>query len=119
MEPQVSQILADKVAEVIVSGFFAELMPDVPLSGSWFASDFAESNPKAAQAFAKVYDQAVELIAANPEQSKKAYLKYSPIRPDVLARVQLNKWIRACLQCSAEQNHLKIRLLTLGVGLFL
>lgn len=93
MEPQFSQIVADKAASVVVEGFFAKLMADVPLSGNWLAADFVQTNSTdTAQRLVAVYDKAVDFIRKDPETAKSYYPKYTGVRPEILPSVQINIW---------------------------
>jgi ABC-type nitrate/sulfonate/bicarbonate transport system substrate-binding protein len=40
LEPSATQIIKDGVGYSVFPGFYADLMPDVPLSGHWIAADF-------------------------------------------------------------------------------
>jgi NitT/TauT family transport system substrate-binding protein len=93
MEPQFSQIMADGVAEIVVAGFFAKLMPDVPLSGHWFAQGFSEGQSEETRAlFVSCYDRAVDFIRSDPDKARLMYQNYVPARADILPKVQLNHW---------------------------
>src|SRR5260221_3946446 len=77
MEPQASLIISKGIGRVIVDGFFAKLMPDVPLSGHWLSSQFVEQEgAEAAKRFVGAFDKAISFIRENPEQAKAYYVKY-------------------------------------------
>jgi len=95
VEPEASALLATGRTRSIVDGFYAKLLPDLPLSGWWVSARFSErpENRSAIEAVVKAYSRAVAFIAANPEESKQHFRGYVEIRDDVLPRMQLNKWL--------------------------
>jgi NitT/TauT family transport system substrate-binding protein len=96
MEPQYSQIIADGAAKNLMDGLFAKVMPDVPLSGHWLSARFADNTDKQKlAAFVGAYDRAVDFIRQNPEDAKRAYKNYIPLREDLLPKLQLNKWTKS------------------------
>lgn len=96
MEPQYSQIIADGAAERLVDGLFAKVMPDVPLSGHWLSARFADATDKQRLvAFVGAYDRAVDFIRQHPEDAKRAYKNYIPLREDLLPTLQLNQWAKS------------------------
>lgn len=96
MEPQAGQIIADGVATVLVEGFFAKLMPNVPLSGHWVTASFASSeNEENVKRFVEVFDRAVDFIRANPDSAKAHYLTYTGLREELLSSMQLNDWSKS------------------------
>ena len=93
MEPQASLIISKGVGRVIVEGFFAKLMPDVPLSGHWLSSQFVEKEGvESAKRFVGAFDKAINFIRENPEQAKGYYVKYIGVEQQSLATIQLNDW---------------------------
>ena len=100
VEPNASELILDKIAFPIVKGFYAELMPDVPLSGHWISENFIKSNTKEkTEAIIRAMDKAVKFINENPEKAKSYLVKYGNVREDVVGKIQLNKW-----RTHAEQN---------------
>ncbi|MBL7946789.1 MAG: ABC transporter substrate-binding protein [Flavobacteriales bacterium] len=96
MEPQASMITSQGVATVVIPGFFAKLMPDVPLSGHWLAAQFVESHDAAVSArFAAAFDRSVDYIRANPEDAKQSYIMHIGIEQSALTSIQLNKWVKS------------------------
>lgn len=94
LEPSASQIMKDGIAQPIISGLYAELMPDVPLSGHWIGADFLKDNDKETiDRIIRAIDKAVKLINENPAKAKEYLVKYANVREDVVANVQLNKWV--------------------------
>lgn len=94
LEPSASQMIKDGIAVPIVSGLYAELMPDVPLSGHWIGADFIDNNDEETiEKIIKVINKAVKLINENPAKARKYLVKYANVREDVVDNVQLNKWV--------------------------
>lgn len=103
MEPQASLITSQGVATVVIPGFFAKLMPDVPLSGHWLSAQFVENHDVAVSArFAEVYDRAVDYIRSNPNDAKQSYTMHLGIEQSALLNIQLNHWVKAAELQSAQ-----------------
>lgn len=93
MEPQASLIISKGVGRVIVDGFFAKLMPNVPLSGHWLSSQFVKKEGAVtAKRFVEAFDKAISFIRENPKQAKGYYVKYIGVEQQSLANIQLNNW---------------------------
>lgn len=82
LEPSASQIMKDGVGVSIFPGFYADLMPDVPLSAHWIAADFySRANKKQIAAILEVYDRAIdfcrrdELIITKDLRERKAVME--------------------------------------------
>jgi NitT/TauT family transport system substrate-binding protein len=93
LEPTAAQIIADGAGQSIFPGLYADLMPNVPLSGHWVAADFlTRSDPETVRKFVRAYERAVEYIRSNPAAAKQYLVEYANVRPDTLSRVNLNPW---------------------------
>ena len=93
LEPQATQIIADKIGYPIVNGLYAQLMPNVPLSGHWISEDFVKNHDKEqSEKIIKAIDKAVDLINNNPSKAKEYLIKYANVREDIADKVQLNPW---------------------------
>lgn len=93
LEPTATQIVVDRVGRSIFDGFYADLMPDVPLSGHWISSDFArEADPETVQAFVAAYRKALDFIRKDEHDARKYLVKYANVRADILDKVGLNPW---------------------------
>jgi ABC-type nitrate/sulfonate/bicarbonate transport system substrate-binding protein len=99
LEPQATQIIADKIGYSIFAGFYAQLMPNVPLSGNWISEDFYNKyGIENAKRIIDAVDKAVDFINNNPDKAKQYLIKYANVREDIVSQVQLNPW----------EKHLKI-----------
>lgn len=93
LEPTATQIIADSVGRSIFSGFYADLMEDVPLSGQWIASDFYNRSDKnVIKKIVNAYNRAVDFCRNNEDSAKKYLVKYANVREDILKKVNLNPW---------------------------
>lgn len=93
LEPQAAQIIKDKIGYPIVNGLYAQLMPNVPLSGHWISADFVKKYGKEqCEKIIKAIDKAVDFINNNPTKAKEYLVKYANVREDVVGNVQLNPW---------------------------
>lgn len=95
VEPYATQIIKDGTGVSIFPGFYADLMPDVPLAGHWIAADFYSRVDKAQlTAFINAYDQAIQFCREHEREAKAYLVKYANVRPDIVADVNLNPWKR-------------------------
>jgi NitT/TauT family transport system substrate-binding protein len=75
-----------------MSYIFTEVQPGLNIAG-WVASGkWARENPKAAQAFRRVIQRAIDLLENNPEEKTKAILQFTKLSPDLLQKITLDKW---------------------------
>jgi NitT/TauT family transport system substrate-binding protein len=93
LEPNATQIIEDGVGISIFPGFYADLMPDVPLSGHWIAADFyGRADRNQLTAFLNAYEDAIKFSREHETEAKEYLPKYAGVRPDILADVNLNPW---------------------------
>jgi NitT/TauT family transport system substrate-binding protein len=75
-----------------ISYIFTEAQPGLNIAG-WVASaKWAKDNPQAAVAFRRVLQRSMDLLESNPEERTKAILQFTPLKPDLLQRITLDKW---------------------------
>jgi len=75
-----------------ISYIFTEGQPGLNIAG-WVASGkWVRENPKAAQAFRRVIQRAIDLLQNNPEEKTKAILQFTKLNPELLQRITLDKW---------------------------
>jgi NitT/TauT family transport system substrate-binding protein len=75
-----------------LSYIFTESQPGLNIAG-WVASaKWAKENPQAAVAFRRVLQRAMDLLESNPEEKTKAILQFTPLKPDLLQKITLDKW---------------------------
>jgi ABC-type nitrate/sulfonate/bicarbonate transport system substrate-binding protein len=93
LEPNATQIIKDGAGVSICPGFYADLMPDVPLSGHWIAADFhARASKPQIAAFLSAYERAIEFCREREKEAKVHLVKYANVREDILPDVNLNPW---------------------------
>jgi NitT/TauT family transport system substrate-binding protein len=96
LEPSATQIMKDGVARPLLAGFYAKLMPEMPLSGHWLSADYLrQADPEQIAAILRAYRKAIELCSSNPAAAKQYLVKYANVRDDVLVDVGLNPWVMA------------------------
>lgn len=75
VDPLRSRIVATNIGSVAAE-YFAEVNPDVLVSG-WLASgDWAKKNPEAVKGFRQSIDEGLEFVRKNPEEAKAIEKKY-------------------------------------------
>nr|VFJ91804.1 MAG: NMT1-like family protein [Candidatus Kentron sp. LFY] len=86
-----AQVLRDRgQVDVLVDGYYAEVMPDVPLSGAWFV---AGRLPMALESrIYSVFDNALRLIRSDRGKALRAFSDFTKISPDVYNKIGLNRW---------------------------
>ncbi|HEY2091313.1 MAG TPA: ABC transporter substrate-binding protein [Thermoanaerobaculia bacterium] len=95
VDPQATQLIVDGVADVLVPGFYAKAIPEMPLSG-WWVADAANRRPDRSTFVVPVvnaYARAVRYISEHPEEAKRHFKNYVAISDNALPRMQLNKWL--------------------------
>lgn len=93
LEPTATQIIKDNAGDSILKGFYAELMPDLPLSGHWVAADFyARADKELLSAFIDAYEKAIIFCREHEREAKSYLTKYANVREDILNDVNLNPW---------------------------
>jgi NitT/TauT family transport system substrate-binding protein len=76
----------------VLSYMFVELQPGLNIAG-WVASGrWVKQHPKEAVAFRRVLQRAMDLLENNPEEKTKAILQFTPLKPELLSRITLDKW---------------------------
>lgn len=76
----------------VLSYMFVEVQPGLNIAG-WVASGrWVKEHPRQAQAFRRVLQRAMDLLEHNPQEKTDAILKFTPLKPDLLSRITLDKW---------------------------
>jgi NitT/TauT family transport system substrate-binding protein len=75
-----------------ISYIFTESQPGLNIAGFVASAKWVKENPKAAQAFRRVIQRAIDLLENNPEEKTKAILQFTKLKPDLLQRITLDKW---------------------------
>lgn len=93
LEPTATQIIHDEIGVSIFPGFYADLMPDVPLSGHWISADFlSRADPEQVRAFIRAYRKAIDFCRHHESEARAYLVKYANVRPDIVDQVNLNLW---------------------------
>lgn len=93
LEPNATQIMSDGVGRPLISGFYAKLMDNLPLSGHWIAADyFARSDKRQVAAFLRAYKRAIQFCRTDEGRAKVFLKQYANVREDILTKVNLNPW---------------------------
>nr|VFJ60956.1 MAG: ABC-type nitrate/sulfonate/bicarbonate transport system, substrate-binding protein [Candidatus Kentron sp. FW] len=86
-----AQVLRDRGnVDVLVDGYYAEVMPDVPLSGAWFVA--GRLSPETELAIYSVFGHSLELIRSEREKALRAFSDFTKISPDIYNKIGLNRW---------------------------
>jgi NitT/TauT family transport system substrate-binding protein len=76
----------------VLSYMFVDVQPGLNIAG-WVASGrWVKQHPQEAVAFRRVLQRAMDLLENNPEEKTKAILQFTPLKPDLLSRITLDKW---------------------------
>ena len=93
LEPNATQIMKDRAGRPLVSGFYATIMKDLPLSGHWIAADYYNRTDKRQiNALLAAYTRAIHFCRDNEREAKEYLKKYANVREDILDKVGLNPW---------------------------
>ncbi len=90
VEPFATFILDEGVGEIVVDGYYAELMPDVPASGAWFISQKLTKDEE--RRFYAAIQKAVQFIATDEVAARQALAGYTAIPAEKLSRIRLQDW---------------------------
>jgi NitT/TauT family transport system substrate-binding protein len=91
----------------VLSYMYVDVQPGLNVAG-WVASGkWVRENPKAAQAFRRVIQRAIDLLENNPEEKTKALLQFTPLKADLLQKITLDKWTTK-LEPSDLQKQLEV-----------
>nr|VFK42813.1 MAG: ABC-type nitrate/sulfonate/bicarbonate transport system, substrate-binding protein [Candidatus Kentron sp. TC] len=86
-----AQMLRDRGrVDVLVEGYYAQVMPNVPLSGAWFVAGRLPADAEAR--IYSAFGRALDLIQSDRERALRAFSDFTKISPDVYRRIGLNRW---------------------------
>lgn len=110
LEPQATQILKDGTGSSIFPGFYADFMPDVPLSGHWVAADyFKRHDPAQLAAFLGAYERAIRFCREHEDRARRHLVKHANVREDIVEQVNLNPWqMRAEIDLTRFQKYVDL-----------
>ncbi len=90
VEPFATFILDEGVGEIVVDGYYAELMSDVPASGAWFISGKLTEDEE--RRFYAAIQQAVRFIVTDEVTARQALAGYTAIPAEKLSSIRLQDW---------------------------
>lgn len=93
LEPVATQIMKDEVGRSIFPGFYADLMPDVPLSAHWISYDYYNRTKRdKIEKILRVYNKAIDFCRDSTNIARTYLSKYANVRKDIINDVNLNPW---------------------------
>ncbi len=90
VEPFATQILNEEEAHPLIKGYYAEVMPDAPLSGAWFLSGHLSKSQELA--IYKSLNEAVDFINADNIRATQHFDHYTNIHEETFSQIGLNHW---------------------------
>lgn len=69
-----------------------EVQPGLNVAGWTARGAWVREHPEAAAAFRRVLQKAIDFLEQNPQEKTNAILKFTSLKPDLLARITLDKW---------------------------
>lgn len=91
VEPFATQIIEDGVGEVIVDGYYAELMQSVPASGAWFIEGALTNEQE--RGFVAAFGKALKDIRDDEKGARPALSAYTSISDDLVKKIRLQDWM--------------------------
>jgi ABC-type nitrate/sulfonate/bicarbonate transport system substrate-binding protein len=90
LEPFATQILSSGSGVIIVDGFYAEVMPSVPASASWFIA--GKLTKEEEKKYVKAMQKAVAFITSNEAAARIILGDYIPTPKEQLSDIRLQEW---------------------------
>jgi len=90
IEPFAELMLSKNIADVLIDGYYAEVMNDVPLSGGWFIENHLGKETE--NKIYKAYKKSLNLIQNKRKKALSSFDNYTKIAPNVYQSIGLNKW---------------------------
>lgn len=90
LEPFSSQIMDSMKVNVLIDGYYAEVMPLVPASGAWFREGVLDASTE--KEFVKVFRDAIQIIETDRTKTLAALEKYTGLSSATLQKTRLLKW---------------------------
>lgn len=90
LEPQATIILSSGDFNVLVDGYYGQVMPRVPASGSWFVPDRLSRSEEVA--FAEVLFQAASLVQGDRSIAEKLLVERQSVPADLAKKTRLLLW---------------------------
>ena len=90
IEPFAQLILNKGSANILIDGYYAEVMEDVPLSAGWFISNHLSS--KTEEKIVNAYKKSLNLIKTNRVKALSSFDNNTKISSDIYQTIGLNNW---------------------------
>jgi len=90
VEPFAQLMLDKNIAHILIDGYYAEVMNDVPLSGGWFIENHLSNEIE--NKLYKAYQKSLNLIKDNRKKALSSFDNYTKITPKIYEAIGLNKW---------------------------
>jgi NitT/TauT family transport system substrate-binding protein len=90
VEPYATQILSSGLATIIVDGYYAEAMPNVPASGGWFIEGRLTREQELR--YFTAIQKALNFIRRNERAARTTLGEFTPTPPEQLTAVRLQSW---------------------------
>ncbi len=90
IEPFAQLILEKGNTNILIDGYYAEVVEDVPLSAGWFIKNHLDK--KAEDKIYNAYKKSLELIKNNRLKALSSFDNYTKIKANTYQKIGLNKW---------------------------
>lgn len=90
LEPVATQILETMNVNVLVDGYYATVMQNVPASGSWFRQGHLDSQTE--EAVHGAMKKAIEIISTDRAAATDAIARLFGLAPEIASKVRLLDW---------------------------
>jgi ABC-type nitrate/sulfonate/bicarbonate transport system substrate-binding protein len=69
-----------------------EVHPGFNISGWSARAGWVRENPRVVAAIRRVSQRAVDFLEQNPQEKTNAILKFTSLKPELLARINIDRW---------------------------
>ena len=90
LEPFGTMIMENTDFSMIVDGYYAEVLPRVPVSGAWFIADALTKEQESS--FVAAYAEILKRIESDRNIATSSLAKYTNFPPEIINRIRLNEW---------------------------
>ncbi|MBL1434525.1 ABC transporter substrate-binding protein [Candidatus Wolfebacteria bacterium] len=90
VEPFIQILLADPNNTVLIDGYLAEVMPDVPLSAVWIVD--GQLSKKQERKIVIAYKKAINFVSEDRDTALKSFESFTKMPAVLYSEIGLNKW---------------------------